>query len=68
MVEPKLTFFKMQIKSGFGQTSELCEAHFNNAPKVFDPVYVRFFISKLIVSMLDSIKGHPLVPHSGHEG
>ena len=55
MVESKLTFFEMQIKSGFRQTSELCEAHFSYAPKVFDTINKRCFVSELIVSMLDSI-------------
>ena len=56
MVEPKLTFFEMQIKSGFGQTSKLRKAHFGNTPKVFDAVNVRFFIGEFIISML-----HPIV-------
>lgn len=36
MVKPKLTLFKMQIKSGFGHSAELCEAHFGNAPEIFN--------------------------------
>ena len=55
MVKPKLALLEMQIKSGFGQTPELCEAHFSDAPKVFDSVNVRCFISELIVPMLDPI-------------
>ncbi len=55
MVEPKLALLEMQIKSGLGQTSKLCKAHFSDAPKVFDTINMRCFISELIVSMLDSI-------------
>ncbi len=55
MVEPKLALLEMQIKSGLGQTSKLCKAHFSDAPKVFDTVNMRYFISEFIVSMLDSI-------------
>jgi hypothetical protein len=55
MFEPKLALLEMQIKSGLGQTSKLCKAHFSDAPKVFDTVNMRYFISEFIVSMLDSI-------------
>ena len=55
MVEPKLTLFKMQIKSCFRQSSKLCQAHFSNAPEVFDTVDVRLFISKFIGTMLNSV-------------
>jgi hypothetical protein len=38
MLEPKLALLETQIKSGFGQTSELCEAHFSDTKKVCYPV------------------------------
>ncbi len=55
MVESKLALLEIQIKSGLGQTSKLCKAHFSDTPKVFDTVNMRYFISEFIVSMLDSI-------------
>ena len=48
MVEPKLALLEMQIKSGLGQTSKHCKAHFSDAPKVFDTVNMRYFIPKQI--------------------
>ena len=56
MIEPKLTFFEMQIKSGFGKSPELCQTHFGNAPEVFNTVDVRLFIGEFIFAML-----HPVV-------
>jgi hypothetical protein len=38
MIEPKLTFFKMQIKSSFRQSSELGQPHFSDTPEVFNSV------------------------------
>ena len=55
MVEPKLALFKMQIKSGFGESPELGQAHFCNTPGVFDTVDMRFFIGEFIVAMLHSV-------------
>ena len=55
MIEPKLTFFKMQIKSRFGKASELCQTHFSNSPKVFDAINMGLAVCKFIVAMLNSI-------------
>jgi len=52
MVEPKLALLEMQIKSRLGQTSKLCKAHFSDAPKVFDTVNMRYFISEFIEELL----------------
>ena len=56
MVKPKLTLFKMQIKSGFRHSSELGESHFGNAPEVFNAVDMGHFICEFIIAML-----HPVV-------
>ena len=53
MVEPKLTLFKMQIKSRFRKSSELCQTHFSDAPEVFDSVNMGLTVCKFVVSMLN---------------
>ena len=53
MVEPKLTLFKMQIKSRFRKSPELCQAHFSNAPEVFNSVNMGLAVGKFVVSMLN---------------
>ena len=53
MIEPKLTLFKMQIKSRFRKSPELCQAHFSNAPEVFNSVNMGLAVGKFVVSMLN---------------
>ena len=53
MVEPKLTLFKMQIKSRFRKSSELCQTHFSNAPEVFNSVDMGLTVCKFVVSVLN---------------
>ena len=55
MVEPKLTFFKMQIKSRFRQTSELGQPHFSDAPEVFNSVNMGLAVCKFVIAMLNPI-------------
>ena len=53
MVEPKLTLFKMQIKSRFRKSSELCQTHFSNALEVFNSVDMGLTVCKFVVSVLN---------------
>ena len=53
MIEPKLTLFKMQIKSRFRKSPELCQAHFSDASEVFDSVKMGLAVGKFVVSMLN---------------
>ena len=53
MIEPKLTLFKMQIKSRFRKPSELGQTHFSDAPEVFDAVNMGLTICKFVVAMLN---------------
>ena len=53
MVEPKLTFLKMQIKSGFGKSPELGQWHFSDPPEVFDSVDMGLAVGKFISAMLN---------------
>ena len=53
MIEPKLTLFKMQMKNRFRKFPELCQAHFNNAPEVFNSVNMGLAFGKFVVSMLN---------------
>ena len=48
MIEPKLIFFKMQIKSGFGKSPELGQSHFSDPPEVFDSVDMGLAVGKFI--------------------
>src|SRR4030042_946825 len=45
----------MKIKFMFMNTSKLCQSYFTETPKVFNPVYMIFFISEFILSMLNSV-------------
>jgi light-regulated signal transduction histidine kinase (bacteriophytochrome) len=49
MIEPKLTLFKMQIKSRFRKPSKLGQTHFSDAPEVFDAVNMGLTICKKVV-------------------
>jgi len=53
MVEPKLTFFKMQIKSGLRKPPELGQTHFSDAPEVFDAVNMGPAVCKFVIAMLN---------------
>ena len=53
MIEPKLTFFKIQIKSGFGKSPELGQWHFSDPPEVFDSVDMGLAVGKFISAMLN---------------
>ena len=55
MVEPKLTLFKMQIKSRFRKTSELGQSHFSDTPEVFNSVNMRLTVCKFVVAMLNPV-------------
>ena len=45
----------MQIESGFGQSPELGQTHFCNAPEVFNAVDMGCFICELILAMLHAV-------------
>ena len=55
MVEPKLTLFKMQIKSILGKSVELCQAHFSDAPEVFNSVNMELAACNFVVSILTPV-------------
>ena len=60
MIEPKLTFFKIQIKSGFGKSPELGQWHFSDPPEVFESVDMGLAVGKFISAMLNpkEIRSH----------
>ena len=53
MIEPKLTFFKIQIKSGFGKSPELGQSNFSDPPEIFDSVDMGLAVGKFISTMLN---------------
>ena len=53
MIEPKLIFFKIQIKSGFGKSPELGQSNFSDPPEVFDSVDMGLAVGKFISAMLN---------------
>ena len=55
MIKSKFTFFQMQAKSTFADTSELIEPCFCNSPKVLNPIDMVMAVSEFIASMLDPI-------------
>ena len=55
MIEPKLTLFKMQIKSRLGESAELCQEHFSDAPEVFNSVNMELATCKFVVSILNPV-------------
>ena len=55
MIKSEFTFFQVQRKGTFADASELIEPPFSDGPEVLDPINVISSISKLIVSMLDTI-------------
>ena len=55
MIEPKLTLFKMQIKSRFRKSPELGQSHFSDAPEVFNSVNMGLAVCKFVVAMLNPV-------------
>ena len=55
MIEPKLTLFKMQIKSRFRKSPELGQSHFSDAPEVFNSVNMGLAVYKFVVAMLNPV-------------
>ena len=53
MIEPQLTFFKMQIKSGFGKSPELGQSHISDPPEVFASVDMGLAVGAFISAMLN---------------
>ncbi len=54
MIEPELTFLKMQIKSRFRKSPELCQSHFSDTPEVFNSVDMGFAVGKNEVDIIGS--------------
>ena len=55
MIKSKFTFFQVQVKSIFTDTSKLAEPGFCDGPKVLNAVNMVVSICKFITSMLDPI-------------
>lgn len=53
MIKPKLTFFKMQVKSAWAHSPEPGEAAFGVAPEAFDAVDMGPPVSEFITAMID---------------
>jgi len=53
-MEPKLTFFKMQIKSRFDHTAKPGQTNFEKSPKPFNSINVCCTISKFIPPMINT--------------
>lgn len=53
MIEPELTFFKIQIKSGFREPSEPGQSHFSDAHEVFNSLNMGFAVYKFVVAVLN---------------
>ena len=54
MIEPKLTFFEMQVEGGQSLATETNESCFCMAPDAFCPVDVSTTFSKFILAVIDA--------------
>lgn len=55
MIEPKLTFFKMQKERRLAHSTKPSQSSFRNTPETFDSIYMRRSSDKLIRPMTDPI-------------
>ena len=54
MIEPKLTFFKMQVEGTGSHATKANQACFGMSPEAFNPVDVVAAFCKFVLAMIDS--------------
>ena len=55
MIKSKFTFFQVQVKSAFANTSKLAKPGFCDGPKILNPIDMVMAIGKFIAAVLNSI-------------